>query len=127
MRLLTKLALAVVLASSLDSASACQAPAPMVMVTYQVREQVPERVESTVTNPVERTLIRLPRVAEINSATRHGEAAFELQFEEGASEQDLVVVRQRIAQIVLDRQVDVISTSVEISSRCAGKWPFGDG
>lgn len=126
MQIPAKLALAVVLASGPDSAPACQAPAPRVMVTYQVREQIPERVEATVTNPVERIFIKLPRVAEINSMTRQGEVAFELQFEGGANEQDLAVVRQRIAEIVLDRDANVISTSIELTSRCLDKWPFGE-
>lgn len=126
MQFAAKLALAVALASSPDSAPACQAPVPLVIVTYQVREQLPERVEATVTNPVERIIIKLPRVAEINSMTRQGEVAFELQFEGGANEQDLAVVRKRIAEIILDRQVGVISASVELTSRCLEKWPFGE-
>lgn len=126
MHFTAKLVLIALLVFRLGGASACQAPVPLVMVTYQVREQLPERVEAMVTNPVERIIIKLPHLAGINSITRHGEAAFELQFEGGANEQDLAIVRRSIADIVLDRQVMVIFTSVELASRCLGKWPFGE-
>jgi len=119
-----KLALCVLLACGFDHAHACQSRAPLVMVHYQVREQLPERVEATVTNPVERILIKLPRVAEINSMTRDGEVAFELQFEGGANDQDLALIRLRIKEIVLDRQVEVISINAVLTSTCLDKWPF---
>jgi hypothetical protein len=44
----------------------------VVAVRYLVTEQLPERLEKAVMNPLERVLVALPRVSEVNSAAGHG-------------------------------------------------------
>jgi len=116
--------LAAVLMTGAGTASACQSQVPVVMVEYLLREQLPERIEEALTNPLERLLVKLPRVAEMNSVTRQGAVAFEIQFTDGADERDLAAVKQRIAEIVLDKPVDIISTRVELKTTCLNTWPF---
>jgi len=111
-------------ATLLDSATAhaCQAAAPGIVIRYVVKEQTPERVEAAVTNRVERVLAQLPRLTEMNSTTRDGSVDFELQFEGGASEADLAIVRKQLAEVVLGDGIEVVSSAVALSSCSLGRW-----
>jgi multidrug efflux pump subunit AcrB len=79
-----------------------------------VSEQLPERVEAAVTNPLERTLITLGRVANVNSNTSHGSVYVEVQFEGGATEQDLAIVTERIEQLEFSSDIVVTSRSTDL-------------
>lgn len=97
-------------------ALAAQPAAPIVVVRYLVAEQSPERVEATVTNPLERMLATLARVSSINSATSHGSVDLEIHFEDGATEQDLETVEQHIAEFMFDRDVVVTSRTTLLAA-----------
>ena len=101
---------------------ACEASAPRIVIRYLVKEQTPEHVEAAVTNRVEPVLARLPRLREMNSTTRDGSVDFELQFEGGATEADLVTVRQQLAEVVLGDGIEVVSSAVALSSCSLGSW-----
>jgi len=115
---------AVFLGSS--TADACQGPFPMVSIQYLVNEQVPERVEATVTNPLEKLLSRTSRLAELRSMTGQGSAVFEMRFDGGATEQDLATVKQRVQRLTLAEGIQVISMEVSLTSSCLSRWPWSD-
>lgn len=92
-------------------------PSPsVVVVSYQVNEQDPDRVEQRVTKPVERALITIPRVSKFSSTTSHGSVNIEVEFEGDATEQDLAAVRQRMEELALDSEVVVTSRTVQLKS-----------
>jgi hypothetical protein len=115
---------AVLLGSS--TANACQGPFPMVAVQYLVNEQVPERVEATITNPLEKLVIGTSRLTELRSMTGHGSAAVEMQFDGGATEQDLETAKQRVQKLALAEGIQVISKKVFLTSSCLSTWPWSD-
>lgn len=114
----------VLLANS--AADACQGPFPMVAVQYLVNEQVPERVEATITNPLEKLFSGTSRLAELRSMTGHGSAAFEMRFDGGATEQDLSTIKERIQRLTLTEGIQVISNEVFLISSCLSRWPWSD-
>lgn len=107
-------------------ADACQGPFPMVAVQYLVNEQAPERVEATITNPLEKLFSGTSRLAGLRSITGHGSAAFEIRFDGGATEQDLETVRQRIQKLTFADGIQVISKEVFLTSSCLSRWPLSD-
>lgn len=111
-------ALVAAAAMLLGAATAFAAPpaASVVAVRYLVAEQSPERVEATVTNPLERMLAALPRVSSINSATSHGSVDLEIHFDDGATEQDLDTVERHTAEFVFDREVVVTSRTTQLAA-----------
>lgn len=115
---------AVLLGSS--GADACQGPFPMVAVQYLVNEQVPKRVEATITSPLERLFSGTSRLAGLRSITGHGSAAFEMRFDGGATEQDLETVKQRVQKLTLADEIQVISKEVFLTSSCLSRWPWSD-
>ena len=88
----------------------------VVLVCYLVSEQLPERVEETVTKPLERMLVALPRVSKVTSTTGHGSVNVEIQFDGGATEQDLATVSKRIEELALDGEVEVTSRTTLVRS-----------
>lgn len=108
-------AIAVVMLASAAITSANQPPLRVVHIRYAVSEQSAERVEETVTNLVERGLVSLGRVTNVKSSTSHGTVDVEVQFKGGATEQDLADVTQRIEQLAIGGDVQVISRSVQLS------------
>ncbi len=66
--------------------------ARVVVVQVCVAEQVPERIETALTTPVEKLLLGLPGVETLNSNTSHGSASFEIHFKGGATEDDAASV-----------------------------------
>ena len=112
-------------------ALACQRSGPVVGVQYVVDEQLPERVEAAVTNPLERMMAGLPRLVEINSVTSEGIASFELAFEGGATGVDLALVGTRVDAFDAQRRRAVQESGartarVFLTSACMGKWPWRD-
>lgn len=89
----------------------------MVAVRYVVTEQSPERVEQAITNPLERTLIALPCVTSIVSATSHGSINLEIQFEGGAKQQDVEAVSRHIERQVFGSEVVVTSRTVSLAAQ----------
>lgn len=71
---------AAILAAS-GSASADQPKLAVVAVRYLVTEQVPERLEKAVIDPVERVLFALPRGSKVTSTAGHGFVNVEIEFE----------------------------------------------
>lgn len=117
MQLKTTLAFAAATWLCGDIANAAQLPFTVVAVRYQVTEQALERVEAIVTSPVERALLTLPRVSEITSTSGHGLADFTVQFEGGATDEDLAAVNRRIEELVLAREVVVTSRTALLKSQ----------
>ena len=106
---------AAILAGS-GSAYADQPKLAVVAVRYLVTEQSPERLEKAVMNPLERILVALPRVSEVNSTAGHGFVNFEIQFGGGASEQDLKTVIRRVEELALGSAIVVTSCTVNLAS-----------
>lgn len=79
----------------------------MIAVQYLVNEQVPERVEATITNPVEKLFSRSSRFAGLRSVTSHGSAAFEMRSDGRATEQDLATIKQRVDRLTLAERIQV--------------------
>ena len=121
-----KLCFSAVLLLGSSGVDACQGPFPMVAVQYLVNEPVPERVEATITNPLEKLLSGTSRLAEMRSMTGHGSAAFELRFDDGATEQDLETIKQRVQRLTLAGGIQVISTKVFLTSSCLSTWPWSE-
>jgi len=120
-------AFAALIFSASGSALACQHAKPVVAIQTTVNEQSPEQVEARVTNPVEKLLSGLPRLTEMNSNTRQGVVNFELQFDGGATERDLAVVKERLGTRRADVAIDVISTEVLLTRACLETWPWNAG
>lgn len=99
---------------SMAPAHAAPPPRNVVAVHYQVGEQDPGRVEQTVTNPLERRLIALPLVADLNSVTGHGTVTIEIAFQGGASDQDLAAVNALVDGVRLAPEVVVKSRTVRL-------------
>ena len=117
-------AFAAVMLSASSSALACQHANPVVALEYTVSEQVPERIEAAITNPVEKLLVGVPRLADLRSVTGHGSASFELQFEGGATAGDLAAVKERIDAWRLKAGVEVLSTKLGVTNSCLSRWPW---
>ncbi|WP_312518121.1 efflux RND transporter permease subunit [Massilia sp.] len=100
-----------------QAASAFEPAPSVVAVRYAVTEQSPERVEQAVTNPLERTLLKLPRVTGISSATSHGSIVLEIQFEGGAQQQDAEAVSRHIEKLVFGSEVVVTSRTVSLAAQ----------
>lgn len=115
---------AAVMLSLASGASACEDTVPKVAVHYAVGEQVPERVEAAITNPVEKLLADVPRLVGLNSNTSHGVVDIELQFEGGATGRDLAVVKARLDGWRADKGIDVISTRITLTTECLSGWPW---
>lgn len=124
MRMKASFACAAVMLSVAGGVLACEGAGPMVAVHYAVSEQVPERVEASITNPVEKLLANIPRLVELNSNTSHGAVDFELRFEGGATERDLANVKARLDGWRADREAGVISSRVALTTECLNKWPW---
>lgn len=106
--------MAAVLLGSVGIASANEPPPPVVIIQYVISEQLPERGEQTVANPLERALLKLDRVARVNTRTGHGIVDAEIHFEGGATEKDLATVTQQIAQLKFGSEVLVTSNSIHL-------------
>lgn len=117
-------AVAAITLSLVGGASACNEADQKVAVHYAVDEQLPERVEANVTNPVEKLLADVPRLVELNSNTSHGTVDLELQFEGGATERDLAVVKARIDGWRAGKGIEVKATRVTLTTACLNKWPW---
>lgn len=91
-------------------------PPSVVVVSYLVSEQDVDRVEQLVTDPIERVLVTIPRVSSLSSTTGHGSVSIEVEFEGGATEQDLTAVRQGMEELALDSEVVVTSRTVHLKS-----------
>ncbi|MEM8514075.1 hypothetical protein RCH14_003412 [Massilia sp. MP_M2] len=102
-------------------AFACEGPFPLIGAQLHVSERSPERVETNVTNPLERALRTIPRLLGIDSATREGSVGLALRFEGGATSTDLALVRDRIGEMRFADGVDVTSTNVVFLQGC-GQW-----
>ena len=89
-------------------------PAQLVRLELCVAEQVPERVEASLTNPLEKLLLWLPGVAELSSNTGHGGASLEIRFARGATEDDRASV-----ELALERSEDLMAQVLSRSIRLA--------
>jgi len=69
-------------------------PESVVAVRYLVTEQSPERIEAIITNPLERSLLTLPRISRFSSNTGHGFVTVEIEFDGGATQQDVETVQR---------------------------------
>lgn len=125
MRLITRGVLAVLLTMG-GGALACPVTEPKVALRYTVDEQTPERVEARITNPVEKLLAGLPRLADMVSTTGHGVASFQLRFDGGASADDLAAVRRRIDGWRPAGGIALISTDIVLTTACLITWPWDD-
>jgi multidrug efflux pump subunit AcrB len=96
------------------SAIAEEMRATVVSIHYSVRENDPEKLQRTVTDRVERSMQKLPRLVAITSTTTHGVFDVEVEFEGNATEQDLSAVTGQIEMLKLDEDVSVISRAIEI-------------
>lgn len=100
---------------SVTLAHAAPPPRTVVAVHYQVGELDPDRVEQTVTKPLERALIALPLVGDLNSVTGHGTVTIEIAFQGGASDQDLAAVDALVDEVRLAPEVVVKSRIVRLA------------
>lgn len=110
-----------VLAAALlaGSGSAYADPPKLAVVAVRyvfVAEQMPERLEKAVIDPLERILVALPRVSALTSTANHGSVNVEIQFQGGASEQDLETVTKRIEGLALGSEIVLASRTVNLAS-----------
>lgn len=124
MSLRTTFAFAALMLSASGSGWACQHANAVVALEYTVSEQVPERVETLITNPVEKLLVGMPRLADLRSVTGHGSASLELQFDGGATEDDLAAVKGRLENWRADDKIALLSASVVLTTSCLSRWPW---
>lgn len=113
----------VIAAAMLAAGGIAQAGQPgptVVLVRYVISEQVPDRAEVTVAEPLTRALKAMARAAEVNCVIGHGFVTVEIAFDGGATEHDRLAVRQRINALVLDPGVVVTSRTVTLSAPTPG-------
>jgi multidrug efflux pump subunit AcrB len=93
-----------------------QSKEALVALRYLSSEQSPELLENWVLEPVERALVSLGRVSSVTATASHGYVDFQIQFEGGATEQDLASVEKQIEKIVFANQVAITSRTVLLGS-----------
>ena len=97
-----KFALAMSVLTVTQIAAAFQAPAPVVLVQYVVAGTSPDKMESSVADPLERTLRTLPRLSAMSADIRDvaGGVATEirLDFQGGATPRDVATVLSYLAR-----------------------------
>lgn len=110
--------LAIATLATVGMAVAAQPPALVILVHYVVSDRSATRVQDTLTSPLERTLSALPRV--VNMASMTGNRAtgvtvdLEIQFEGGATGQDLAVVLGEIARVEINKDIGLTFVSVHL-------------
>lgn len=113
MTLLLKLnsALAFATLTFAEIAAASQPSSLVVRIQYVVGERSADRVEETLTRPLERALRTLPRIVKMQSATGNKAEGvtvdLQLHFEGGATAQDLAMVLSQVAK----QEIEKINTS----------------
>jgi hypothetical protein len=113
-------ALLIGMLASAGLAGAAQAPEPVILVQYVVSDNSAGRVQDTLTSPLERTLSALPRVVNMTAVTgiraKGVTVDLEVQFEGGASGQDLMAVLGQIAQLEINKDIGPTSVSVHLGA-----------
>ena len=89
-----------------------QAKEALVAIRYLSSERSPELLEKKVLEPIERVLFSLGRVSSVNATASHGYVDFQIQFEGGATEQDLASVEKEIEKIVFSSEVAITSRTI---------------
>jgi hypothetical protein len=105
------------------AAMAGEPVATVVSIHYSVRENNPEKLVEAVTNPVERSMRELDRVAKIGSTTSHGVVEVQIEFQDNATAQDLAVVTAQVEKLKFDQDVAILSRTIELGSRNPLIWP----
>ncbi|GGY65154.1 hypothetical protein [Pseudoduganella albidiflava] len=110
--------LAMAMLATTEMAVAGQPPALVVLVQYVVSGSSPGHVEETLTSPLERTLVTLPRAVNMVSVTSDSAGGvtvdLEMQFDGGATSQDVVAVLGRMAQLDIGKDVGPTAVSVHL-------------
>jgi multidrug efflux pump subunit AcrB len=97
--------------------SAGEVPESVVAVRYLVTEQSPERIEAIVTNPFERSLRTLPRISGYSSNTGHGFVTVEIEFDGGATQQDVETLQRHIEQLRFGPDSVITSGTIVLARR----------
>lgn len=113
-------ALAIAILTTAGIAVAVQ-PSPLViLVQYVVSDRSVERVEDTLTSPLERTLSALPRFVDLASVTGNSAKGvtvdLEIYFEGGATGQDLAAVLGQVGRLEMRKDVGPTSVSVHLGA-----------
>lgn len=99
---------ALVASLALSLASACPAaPLPVVVIDIENSGESPERLEKSLTTPIEKRLIGIARIKEINSQTDDSKVRVEIHFESGATRQDLAAVTEQIEALKTDGKIRI--------------------
>jgi multidrug efflux pump subunit AcrB len=103
---------------STGTAIAAPPPAPVVLVQYVVSDRSAGHVQEVLTSPLQRTLSTLHRVVNMQSVTTSAfkgvTVDLEIQFEGGATAQDLAAVFNQIAQSEVNRDMEATSVSFHL-------------
>ena len=80
----------------LACAAQTQAAPVVIAVEYRVASQSPQHIEESLVTPLERRLLRLPRMASLESGVTHGRARLEVAFDGNDGEQALAAVKAEV-------------------------------
>jgi len=97
--------------------SAGEPPESVVAVRYLVTEQSPERIEATITNPLEGSLLTLPRISGCTSNTGHGFVNIEIEFDGGATQQDVETLQRHVEQLRFAPDIVITSRTIVLARR----------
>jgi hypothetical protein len=88
--------------------------ATVVWVHYSVGENDPEKLVEIVLNPIECSMQKLNRVAEVKFTASHWVVDVEIWFEGSVTTQDFEAVIARIDMLKLDERLVVLSRVIEV-------------
>jgi hypothetical protein len=114
MKSVSTLAAAVSVLVLAGAASACPSPSPVVSIQYKVSEGPTDGLMASLTMPVQEILYQLDRATQVMSSTSLRTVDIEIQFEGETTEQDLATVVDRIEQLELADEVQIVSRVVEL-------------
>ena len=121
MRLKQVVPLAAALLCSAAPAHAAPAPAQVVVVEVCVDEKAAASIENRVTAPLEKLLLKLPNVADLQSMTFEGVVRFELLYTDGAGRSELAAAQEAIGRAAIAPGVRILSRSAQLASESQDK------
>ena len=99
---------------AITAARGAKAPDIVVSIRYRVSENNVEKLNTTMTDPLERLLRKLDRVAQINVSITHHIVEVELEFKGETTKDDLATVTSALDQLSFGADLQIISRTIEL-------------
>ena len=110
-------ALTAALLTITGAASASAPPDAVVLICYAAKGYSPDSLEEGVLRRIERRLLNLARVVELNASVGEGTVNVEMHFQDGATAHDVAAVSRELDQVQFATDVRITSRTVELGMR----------